>query len=59
MFGNFNATRNASAAGPAPKKLAKAISLMNPTIRLIAVRLPICRKAQPSEVGFVSFDPFG
>ena len=49
ILGNFNATRNASASGPAPRKVAKATSRPKPRIRLNPVSSPICRNAPDSE----------
>ena len=39
-LGNLNETKKASEAIPAPKKLAKTISLTNPVMRLMSVNPP-------------------
>ena len=54
MLGNFNATRKASAAGPAPRKAAKATSRRNPRIRLMPVRPLIRRKAAARDISLIS-----
>ena len=53
MLGSFSATRNASAAGPAPRKAANAISRKNPRMRLRPVRPLIRRNAAASDIGFI------
>ncbi len=53
MLGNFNATRKASAAGPAPRNAAKATSRRNPRIRLMPVRPLIRRKAAARDIALI------
>ena len=51
-MGSFNATKKASAIGPAPKKAAVKISLKNPAIRLNSVRLLTVKKADKKLIFF-------
>ena len=55
-FGNLKATKNASAAAPAPINCARQISRKNPSTRDKAVRPPICLKLRSKSSSLRNFE---